>query len=221
MDKALEVLLASVTGGVAGAIMGAVLVYLCREWITERLKASIKHEYDLLLESHRTRLSASAQHELETLKAKLEYENQVSLEKLRADIAIQGKEQEMKMTGLHAKRMESLGQIFGGLHSFIGSVDALLEVKDDEDTQRDNQGKKTIEKLDALVAIYAVNRVFIPVAITKQIDDILAGAVDCISGSSPDSIVRGTAREKIKVMRRRANDVGEEIRKLLAPEIEP
>jgi len=35
----------------------AVLTYICRNWILERLKASVKHEYDLKLESYKSQIT--------------------------------------------------------------------------------------------------------------------------------------------------------------------
>ena len=35
----------------------AVLTYICRNWLFERLKASLKHEYDLKLESYKSQIT--------------------------------------------------------------------------------------------------------------------------------------------------------------------
>ena len=52
------------SAGVSGAL-SIVLVWLCREWISARLKKSIQHEYDVKLEAFK----ALQQKELEGYKA--------------------------------------------------------------------------------------------------------------------------------------------------------
>lgn len=35
----------------------AILTYICRNWLLERLKASVKHEYDLKIESYKSQIT--------------------------------------------------------------------------------------------------------------------------------------------------------------------
>ena len=53
METLFIALFSSVTT-VAGLSFSA---YLCRNWLLERLKASIKHEYDLKLENYKSEIS--------------------------------------------------------------------------------------------------------------------------------------------------------------------
>lgn len=53
MENILVALLSSVSS--VGLI--AFLTYLCRNWLLERLKASVKHEYDLKLESYKSQIT--------------------------------------------------------------------------------------------------------------------------------------------------------------------
>ncbi|MDD5108990.1 MAG: hypothetical protein PHC29_05740 [Candidatus Omnitrophica bacterium] len=53
----MEILLNIITGGLSGAL----LVWLLRGWITERLKQSIQHEYAQKLETHKAELNAKLQ----------------------------------------------------------------------------------------------------------------------------------------------------------------
>lgn len=53
MENILVALLSSVSS--VGLI--ALLTYLCRNWLLERLKASVKHEYDLKLESYKSQIT--------------------------------------------------------------------------------------------------------------------------------------------------------------------
>ncbi|MGY0565529.1 MAG: hypothetical protein ACW7DQ_18840 [Paraglaciecola chathamensis] len=53
MENILVALLSSISS--VGLI--ALLTYLCRNWLLERLKASVKHEYDLKLESYKSQIT--------------------------------------------------------------------------------------------------------------------------------------------------------------------
>jgi len=59
------------SSAIATALSG-VLVFLARNWISERLKASIQHEYDQKLETHKAQLKSQTEAEIIRLKAQLE-----------------------------------------------------------------------------------------------------------------------------------------------------
>lgn len=68
MSLSLENILSILSGGISGAI----LVWLLRNWISERLKQSIKHEYSEKLEIHKAQLKTELDSRIE--KIKHEYE---------------------------------------------------------------------------------------------------------------------------------------------------
>lgn len=76
------------------------ITWLARTWISERLKASIKAEYDQQLESH---------------KAKLKAEADVELEKLRSRLALEAKEHDVVFSKLHEKRGEVIADLYAKL----------------------------------------------------------------------------------------------------------
>jgi hypothetical protein len=53
----METILSIISGGLGGAL----LAWLFRDWISERLKQSIQHEYAQKLETHKSELNASMQ----------------------------------------------------------------------------------------------------------------------------------------------------------------
>lgn len=61
---------------VSGALAG-VIVWLSREWISARLKASIQHEYDQKLEAHKARLKS--ENDIALLETKNRMEQQLTL----------------------------------------------------------------------------------------------------------------------------------------------
>lgn len=59
--EALKNILIALLSSVSSVGLIALLTYLCRNWLLERLKASVKHEYDLKLESYKSQLTRREQ----------------------------------------------------------------------------------------------------------------------------------------------------------------
>lgn len=52
----MENIIIALLSSISSVSLAALLVYLCRNWFIERLKASVKHEYDLKLESYKSQI---------------------------------------------------------------------------------------------------------------------------------------------------------------------
>ena len=61
-----------ISSGVFATALTGALAFLGRNWISERLKASIQHEYDQKLETHKAQLKSQTEAEIIRLKAQLE-----------------------------------------------------------------------------------------------------------------------------------------------------
>ncbi|HGI8854340.1 TPA: hypothetical protein ACJT9T_003508, partial [Vibrio cholerae] len=68
MSDIILTILASVT---ASSVASAVIVWLSKTWITERVKSSIKHEYDLKLESYKAKVEIEKTAAIENIKSAL------------------------------------------------------------------------------------------------------------------------------------------------------
>lgn len=68
-----------------------IVVFLAKNWFLERLKNSIKHEYDVSLEKFKSELKIESDKELEEIKAILKKQTDVSLEDYRFQIEIRKK----------------------------------------------------------------------------------------------------------------------------------
>jgi hypothetical protein len=86
---------ATVSSGLAG-----LLLFITKSWISERLKNSIKSEYDQKLETHKAALRASTDKEIEQLKVQLQ---------------IAAKEHEVRYTRLHEQRAEIIAKTYSSL----------------------------------------------------------------------------------------------------------
>lgn len=100
-----------ILGLLSGGAGGAILVWLLRGWITERLKQSIKHEYSEKLESYKTDLNAKIQ--------VIQHENQIS--QLRTSLFFD--HQRNAFAGLLAKIIELNEKWFQNYDPDEGLVD--------------------------------------------------------------------------------------------------
>lgn len=57
----MENILVALLSSISSVVLIALLTYLCRNWLLERLKASVKHEYDLKLESYKSQITKREQ----------------------------------------------------------------------------------------------------------------------------------------------------------------
>ncbi|WP_369959284.1 hypothetical protein [Pseudomonas benzenivorans] len=57
----MEVILVSLLSSTSSVFLIALLVFLSRNWIVARVKASVKHEYDLRLESYKAQITRREQ----------------------------------------------------------------------------------------------------------------------------------------------------------------
>ena len=76
---------------IAPSLTLGLVIFLARNWFLERLKNSIKHEYDLSLEKFKSELKIENDKELEEIKALLKKQTDVNLEDYRFQMEIRKK----------------------------------------------------------------------------------------------------------------------------------
>lgn len=79
------------------AFLSGLLIWLTKSWISERLKSSIKNEYDEKLETHKAQLKAQAD---------------IESERLRAQLSISATEHQVKFSRLHDKRADVIAELY-------------------------------------------------------------------------------------------------------------
>lgn len=80
------------------AFLSGFVIWLTKSWISERLKNSIKNEYDEKLETHKAQLKAQAD---------------IESERLRSQLSIAVIEHQVKFSRLHNKRAEVIAELYG------------------------------------------------------------------------------------------------------------
>jgi len=160
-------LLASAT--VSAALTGA-LIYLSKTVIGERIKNSIKHEYDQKLEAHKATLKVINDSEIEILKAKLKSESDTAIARHTADLQNIAADRDARRDYEYEARKKLyeeyeplLFQLVELSENAFYRVLSLARTARDEDIKKNGEGwfeqpgyymLSTIYKLLAPIAIY-------------------------------------------------------------------
>jgi hypothetical protein len=71
-------MIANILAGVAsGGLAGALVIWLAKSVITERIKNAIKHEYDIRLENHKSSLKSELEKQIEVFKSQVRAQESV------------------------------------------------------------------------------------------------------------------------------------------------
>lgn len=133
-------------------------IWIARSWLSERLKNSIRAEYDQKLETH---------------KAQLKSQSDASLERLRADLSIATVEHNIQFTRLHEKRAEVIAETYARLtelHVALGDYVKIFEPVGDK--PKDERRQAVSKAHEAFITYYRTKKIFIPEASVTQIDSI-------------------------------------------------
>lgn len=140
-----EEIIRLITSITSGGVAGGVIIYLSRSWLSERLKGSISHEYQMKLESHKAELKAEQQVAIEKIKLESEKEN-----------AIRSSAQELLSTSRQASheiRIEAVQCLWKSFLELKSSVPTYIQISDflkDEEWDQFNNHPPLMEMLDGL-----------------------------------------------------------------------
>jgi len=99
--EGLNVVVVLVLSSITGAIGAAIVVWLFKSWVSERIKGSIQYEYGKELEAFKATLRSEYDTRLAELRARLQGEHDVQIERLRADLSIASSAREIRYRRLH------------------------------------------------------------------------------------------------------------------------
>lgn len=134
----------------------SVLFFLTKSIIYERLKNSIKNEYDQKLESYKTELSHSSKTEIEQLKSQLN---------------IMTEQANFKFSKLHEKRIEAISQVYEYLSVFHFSlIEYTKPVELVGESPREVRRDLSIQASIKFSEIYRKKRIFLPKTVCQKID---------------------------------------------------
>ena len=155
MNDIIVTILASVT---ASSIASGVIVWLSKTWISERVKNSIKHEYDLKLESY---------------KATIEIEKSATIENIKSNLKDSTFKREIRFSMLHEKRSEVIAE----LHAHLQDTIMLLRHYYDDGCLNGDFAKLETG-ISELSDFLRIKRVFLPDEIEVKVDALCDELLD-------------------------------------------
>jgi hypothetical protein len=133
---------------ITSASVSALLIWLAKSWISERLKNAIKAEYDQKLETH---------------KAELKAESDVAIENLKSRLSITAIEHQVRFSKLHETRAEVIAETYALLRDLYEKVADYVKIFEPAgDRPKEERRKDVINALNALRAYYPKKQIFLP-----------------------------------------------------------
>lgn len=108
--------------GITGAIAGAAIVWLLRNWLITRLSAAVKHEYDEKLEKLRVQLQKDRERDVESLKAEFQ-------QVLSAQAAVQSAFAQSHLAA-HQKRLDAIADVWKAFFQTRDNLPVVLNLID-------------------------------------------------------------------------------------------
>jgi hypothetical protein len=153
------------SGGLS-LVLASALVFLARNWITVRLKSAIQHEYDQKLETH---------------KASLKAENEISIEKLKAQLQITN----VRFSHIFVKQAEVIAITFEKIIPLIDKTNSYIEaVHNSDQTAKEERGIKLRELRIEFHNYFRTNRIYITNDTAKLVHKFLNANVSYVNKNS-------------------------------------
>jgi len=155
MYESIVTILASLA---ASGGLTATVVWLARSWISERLRNSIKHEYDQKLESFRAALKA-------------DYD--ANFERLRTELRIDAFRQETRFADLHARRAETIADTFATLRHLRSAIQRYVtDLHYERQESLDELRQEAATAFQKFEACFLPREIFLPMATADKIDGL-------------------------------------------------
>ena len=163
-DFALQLL----SSAAVSAVLSASLVWLTKSWISERLKSSIKNEYDEKLETHKVLLKAQAD---------------VEFERLRSTLSIAANEHQVRFVRLHEKRAEVIAELYGLLVQAHWAAQSFITPI--EMTGEPSKNEKYVAVMNAIAGwfrFFDKNKIYLPTALCSSLETFILAMREKVIG---------------------------------------
>lgn len=151
-----DFLLTILTSTALSSMVIGLIMFIAKTWLSERIKQSIKAEYDEKLEAY---------------KVKLSYESNIEIEKLKSSLAIAATQQNATFAELHNRRVDAIAEIYFGLMKFYAAVEDYIKIFEVTGgaTRRERRDVACQASMTFTPTLQK-NKIFLPVRIAKLID---------------------------------------------------
>jgi hypothetical protein len=160
------------TGLTAGVVSGAV-VWLSKQWLSEKIKSQIKSEYEHRIEAYKAQLKGEYDEKLETHKAQLRAQGDVEIEKLKSELSVAAAQRQALFSNLHERRAEVIAEVYASLKEAIAAVaDYTKAFEPDGGASRPERRTKAVSAANDFAKLYDKKKIFVPEPAAKKLDEI-------------------------------------------------
>lgn len=149
-------LLSSLT---VSSALSAVMIWLGKSTISERIKNSIKAEYDYKLEVHKDQLKASSDREIE---------------KLKADLHLAATEHQVRFSDLHIKRAEIIAKAYEKFVLVLNHGTGFANPIQSVNADREAQFRTVKTYIYEFYQYFDRNRIYLPASLCDRISPLVS-----------------------------------------------
>ena len=153
-----------ITAILSSVLVSGALVWLTKSWITERLRNSIRHEYQLKLESHKSQIKYEAEQELVHIKSQL----QIDAEKRSIQYSKIFQEIAETVAGVYEKVVQA--------KDAVGSYVSLVEWSGEP--PKEEKRKIAGEALQDFFDYFKIKKIYLPHETAEKVDKFVDGLYD-------------------------------------------
>jgi hypothetical protein len=157
----------------AASLVAGLVVWVSREWLSEKIRTQIRSEYELRLEAHKAQLKGEYDEKLETHKAQLKAQGDIEIEKLKSELSIAAAQRQAMFSRLHDRRANVIAEVYAAVKEAVSS---LLEYTKAltlaGDKPREERKQIAVQKINAFSLLYNEKKIFIPIGAADKLDAI-------------------------------------------------
>lgn len=155
-----DLIISVLSSAAVSAMLTTTLIWLSKTWIGERMKNAIKHEYDQKLETH---------------KAQLKAESEVSVERLKSQLQIAAAERNVRFSRVFERTAETVATTYQKLLAFHDALAHYTSIVEWQSTPPKEERRKIMaERHQEFQAFFRPNRLYLPKDTATRIQDFRA-----------------------------------------------
>jgi hypothetical protein len=151
------------TWGISALAGAGLTVLALRTWLSEKIKASIKSEYDEKLATMQAQLKAQYDKEVETHKAQLKRDADTEIEQLKSRLSIIAAQQQVKFSHLHETRAEVIAEVYTALQTCLNAIKEYTQMYEPVGiSPKPERNGAAVDATNAFVKLFWEKQIFIP-----------------------------------------------------------
>lgn len=170
------------TPAATGAIAASFVVWLLQNWISERLKGAIKHEYDLKLETAKAQIRAGIDKDLEVYKSKLSADSALSVEQLKSSLQIAATERQIRFVRLHEERARVIAEVYQRILALLDASEQYVHIFESSNGPSKMERRQIVAaRLNELAEYFEPRKLYLPKDIADGVQQLVSKLVSLLT----------------------------------------